>query len=123
MALIECKLGPTSQHVRGTTYSFDKDRFGRFVARVHHLEDIAIFKSVEHYQEVPEEPEKTKLGRTKAPGLIVPQTQEPQPAADGGDDGANDAAGGEGEGNDGEGSQAPEADRPPEKPKRGRTKA
>ncbi len=57
MPLIQCKLGPTTQSAVGVDYSFQRDEYGRYVARVDNLKARAIFLSVEHFVEVPEHPE------------------------------------------------------------------
>jgi YD repeat-containing protein len=56
MPLIECKLGPTTQHVAGTPYTFEYDEHRRAVAEVHNLVHVQCFLSVEHYQEAPATP-------------------------------------------------------------------
>lgn len=51
MPLLQCKLGHTVQTVRNQSFSFDRDRAGRYVCEV--PDTIApIFLSVEHYQVV-----------------------------------------------------------------------
>ena len=51
MPLIQCKLGPTTQNACGTDYVFERDAYGRYVARVDNLKARAVFLSVEHYVE------------------------------------------------------------------------
>lgn len=93
MKLIECKLGAAEPMVGSTPYKFERDRFGRFVARVFNPEHADILLAVEHYREVPEEPapadEPKARGRKKAtapadepaaaPGIDV---GEAEPAAE-----------------------------------------
>lgn len=49
MTLVQCKLGAVSPTVMGDTYAFTKDRYGRFVADVHHPKHLEMFLAVEHY--------------------------------------------------------------------------
>ena len=60
MPLIQCKLGPTTQNACGTDYVFERDAYGRYVARVDNLKARAVFLSVEHYVEAPEVPDATE---------------------------------------------------------------
>jgi hypothetical protein len=81
MPKVECKLGAAETHVAGTTYSFQRDEYGRFVAQVERHEDVACLIAVEHYRIVPDVPEAAedapkKKGRGK----------RTEPSADGGDD-------------------------------------
>lgn len=84
MRLIECKLGAAEPIVGSTPYRFERDRFGRFVARVFNPEHADVLLAVEHYREVPEEPApaadepKTSRGKKKAAEV----SEEPAPAAD-----------------------------------------
>lgn len=95
MPLIQCKLGPTTQNAAGTDYAFERDRFGRYVARVDNLKARAIFLSVEHYVEVDEDPpaEPAKRARRPAPAAVTGLGAVPLPpqgqAADG-DDASDD---------------------------------
>lgn len=57
MPLIECKLGHREVAVGSETYAFNRDDFGRYVATVHDPRHVMCFVSVEHYREVPEEPD------------------------------------------------------------------
>lgn len=54
--LIEFKIGNTGYATTvaagGASYSFERDRAGRFVAEVNHSAHIAVFLAVEHYREV-----------------------------------------------------------------------
>ncbi|QND60378.1 hypothetical protein [Mesorhizobium huakuii] len=56
MATIECKLGSAEVNAGGSTYSFQRDPYGRFTARVDRADDIKMFLAVEHYREVPAVP-------------------------------------------------------------------
>lgn len=53
---IECRLGATDQTVNGHTYSFQRDPYGRYTARVDRVDDIRCFLAIEHYREVDEVP-------------------------------------------------------------------
>lgn len=66
MPLIQCSLGAVSPTVNGTTYSFERDRLGRYVALVQPDRDITMFLAVEHYTLVPE--------NEPAPAPAPPQT-------------------------------------------------
>lgn len=74
MKLIECKLGPVEPMVGSTPYKFERDHFGRYVARVHDPKHVEILLSVEHYHEVPEEPEPVE-----APKPAKQKAQDPAP--------------------------------------------
>lgn len=56
MALVECTLGPATTPIGSETYNFEKDRFGRCVAKVHNLKHLAILTGMPTYREVPETP-------------------------------------------------------------------
>ena len=47
--LIQCKLGPASPDVLGTTYTFHRDDHGRFVALVEDARHQRLLLAVEHY--------------------------------------------------------------------------
>lgn len=83
MSLIECKLGHTVQTVLDHAYSFDRDRYGRFVARVDNDRHRAVFLAVEHYVEVAEVPLFGGKGDHDGdgnPGGSLPQQPEPTTA-------------------------------------------
>ncbi len=92
MKPIECTLGPVSQHVNGTTYQFQRDRFGRYVADVQNLLDRSLFLSVAHYREVEAEIEEPKARRARSTPASPVASEEPATDAASQDDGAADAA-------------------------------
>ena len=99
MNLIECTLGAVSQHVNGTTYSFQRDKHGRYVADVQNLLDRSLFLSVSHYREVPAVVEEPKPKRARSAAPVAAQDGSPAsapPAASG--EAGEDEEGGEGEG-------------------------
>lgn len=110
MSLIECTLGPVQQHVNGTTYQFQRDQHGRFVAEVHSLVDRALFLSVTHYREPgPIEEPKAKRPRTATAATVTAQaagaTGDTTSATTEGEQGE----GGDGEAGEGEGGQSGES--------------
>lgn len=56
MALVECTLGPATTPIGSETYAFEKDRFGRCVAKVSNLKHIAILTGMPAYLVVPDNP-------------------------------------------------------------------
>ncbi|CEJ15946.1 hypothetical protein BN1110_06297 [bacterium YEK0313] len=64
MALIECTHGPSTNHVNGTTYSFEIDEHGRYVAEVPSIADQAVLCSVQYFRLAGEPPPK----RGRPPG-------------------------------------------------------
>jgi hypothetical protein len=83
MPLIECKLGPIDIDVAGNEYQFKEDRWGRAVCEVHQPIAARCFLAVEHYREVPEEPDAETASTPEAQGEAI-QTPEhlipPSPA-------------------------------------------
>lgn len=85
MKLIQCKPGPTSTVVAGQEYVFALDAFNRAVSVVDNLHHRAVLLSVEHYIEVPEEPDHVTAQRwalenvPPVPGVNA-TAAEPEPA-------------------------------------------
>ncbi|EHK57638.1 hypothetical protein [Allomesorhizobium alhagi] len=66
--LIECTAGrQVETSVAGDTYTFQRDKYGRFVCHVDKQRHIAILLSVVHYREVPEVPEPEKKAKPAKP--------------------------------------------------------
>lgn len=57
MPIVECTLGPAETTVGNNTYSFDRDDYGRFVARVEDLHHLKCLVGMAAYREVPPIPE------------------------------------------------------------------
>jgi len=92
MPLIQCKLGGKTVEVAGTSYTFHRDRAGRFVTPVTNHRHAECLLAVEHYARVDPlpEPEEPKVQKVKEPK----QVQPPAPPAPTGQktDGDDDAA-------------------------------
>jgi len=83
MTLIECIRGEATTDIAGETYHFSRDAHGRYVARVHRHEHAACLLSVEHYREVPDEPQDVPVVMMTADAALLlaqPQTQTQQAA-------------------------------------------
>ncbi len=73
MPLIECINGAAQTPVRGTYYSFERDRFGRFVCQVNDERDAAMFLSgAVPYREVPLEPVATDTSQAAIAAATAP---------------------------------------------------
>lgn len=93
MPIIQCLLGASTNYVNGRTYSFERDKHGRFVADVHAEADVPIFTSVEHFVIVDKDPQPAP----PAPPLGLSGAAAPsEQSADLGDSDQPGAAGGEG---------------------------
>lgn len=82
MPLIECTAGkPVETNAGGQDYSFQRDKYGRYVAQVDKLEHAAILTSVEWYRQVPDVPEDvSETIAAKEPEGIKPKPKTPASA-------------------------------------------
>jgi predicted flap endonuclease-1-like 5' DNA nuclease len=77
MSLVQCKLGYAEPIIFGRTYTFNRDRFDRFVCRVDEEKHRDVLLAVEHYVVVPDTPEDAAPAKARKKADVAAPRSEP----------------------------------------------
>lgn len=77
MSLVQCKLGFAEPIIFGRTYTFNRDRYDRYVCRVDEEKHREVLLAVEHYVLAPEVPEDAAPTKAKKKADVAAVRSEP----------------------------------------------